>query len=230
MPTRRPVSLTWSITSAAAHGTATFVGANTGASVTICYTPALDQFAADSFVVEVDDACGGPDTVTVNVTVQACPNLLVDNFDSYANQAAFDAVWFDTLNSPYYLDVAAGNPAGAVIMPSPSANSMGRFYRNLGGDFNGTDAAPLTLTYDLWLDAAGCSGLERGAALRRAPRVLGECVRLRHPREPAGHRREQRLVRYLQHDPVPGPCAQRRRRGRRWTRARPRPERPGGTR
>ena len=95
--------------------------------------------------------------MTVNVTVQACPNLLVDNFD-YANQAAFDAVWYDTLNSQYYLDPAGGNPLGAVIMPSPSGNSLGKYYRNLGGDFNGTDAAPLTMQFDFWLDSAGAPG------------------------------------------------------------------------
>jgi hypothetical protein len=150
-------SLTWSIITPAGHGTASFVGGNAGASVTVCYTPALDQFAADSFVVQVTDACGGPDTVTINVNVQACPNLLVDSF-SYANQAAFDAAWHDTLNSEYYFDAAAGNPGGAVVMPSPSANSLGKYYRNLGGDFNGTDAAPLTLTFDFYLDAAGAPG------------------------------------------------------------------------
>jgi N-acetyl-anhydromuramyl-L-alanine amidase AmpD len=151
-------SLGWSITTAAAHGTASFVGSNTGGSVTLCYVPVMDQFAADSFVVSVSDGCGGSDTVTVNVTVQTLPNVLVDNFDNYANQAAFDAVWYDTNASPYYFDATSGNPNGTVIMPSPSANAMGRFYRNFGGSFNGTDAAPLTLTYDLYLDAAGAPG------------------------------------------------------------------------
>ena len=152
-------SLVWTIVGGAAHGTAAFVnGVNTGANVTVCYTPVIDQLNADSFVVEVTDGCGGPDTVTVNVTIQACPNLLIESFDGYANQAAFEAVWFDTLNSAYYLDTAGGNPGGAVIMPSPSANSLGKYYRNLGGDFNGTDAAPLTFQFDFWLDAAGAPG------------------------------------------------------------------------
>jgi len=67
-------------------------------------------------------------------------------------------VWLDTLNSAYYLDGAGGNPGGAVILASPSANNLGKYYRNLGGDFNGTDAAPLVLSFDFWLDPAGAPG------------------------------------------------------------------------
>ncbi|HOB75110.1 MAG TPA: immunoglobulin domain-containing protein [Phycisphaerae bacterium] len=152
-------SLVWSIVSGPSYGTASFVnGVNTGATVTVCYAPGLDQLSDDSLVVQVTDGCGGPDTVTINVTVEACPNLLVEDFNGYASQAAFEAVWLDTLNSAYYLDGAGGNPGGAVILASPSANNLGKYYRNLGGDFNGTDAAPLVLSFDFWLDPAGAPG------------------------------------------------------------------------
>lgn len=144
-------SLTWTIAAAPASGTADFVGGSNGASVTICYTPDLDQLSADSFVVQVSDGCGGQDTVTVNVTVDACPNLLIDAFGGYASQSAFEGVWFDTANSAYYIDTING----WVTMPSPSANSLGRYYRNLGGDFNGTDANPLVMNLDFYLDPAG---------------------------------------------------------------------------
>ena len=60
-------TLTWSIETAAAHGTATASG--TGASKVVGYTPAADWNGSDSFVVKVADGNGGEDTITVNVTV-----------------------------------------------------------------------------------------------------------------------------------------------------------------
>jgi len=67
-------ALTWSVSTPAATGTASFVGGSTGTSVTVCYQPNPNQSAADSFVVTVSDGCGGTDTIQVNVTVtaQAC--------------------------------------------------------------------------------------------------------------------------------------------------------------
>jgi hypothetical protein len=67
-------SLAWSVTTLPATGTVSFNGGvNTGASVTVCYQPDADQIAADSFVVAVDDGCGGADTIQVNVTVDNDP-------------------------------------------------------------------------------------------------------------------------------------------------------------
>ena len=60
-------TLTWSIQTQAAHGTATASG--TGTSKVIGYTPAADWNGGDSFVVKVTDGNGGEDTITVNVTV-----------------------------------------------------------------------------------------------------------------------------------------------------------------
>ncbi len=65
-------TLTWSILTPAAHGTAT-VATGTGTSQIINYTPAPDYNTAaggaESFVVQVSDGNGGTDTITVNVTV-----------------------------------------------------------------------------------------------------------------------------------------------------------------
>ena len=60
-------ALTWSIASAAGHGTASVSG--TGSSQSISYTPTADYNGSDSFVVQVSDGAGGTDTLTVNVTV-----------------------------------------------------------------------------------------------------------------------------------------------------------------
>ena len=58
--------LTWSISSAASHGTATASG--TGLSKSIGYTPTLNHNGSDSFVVQVSDGTL-TDTITVNVTI-----------------------------------------------------------------------------------------------------------------------------------------------------------------
>ena len=60
-------TLTWSISTAAAHGTASASG--TGTSKVVGYTPDTDYIGNDSFVVQVDDGHGGIDTTTVNVTI-----------------------------------------------------------------------------------------------------------------------------------------------------------------
>ncbi len=62
-------TLTWSILTAAAHGTATATG--TGASRVIGYTPITGYNGTDSFIVQVSDGHGGTDTITVNVTIGA---------------------------------------------------------------------------------------------------------------------------------------------------------------
>jgi len=59
--------ITWSISGAASHGTASASGE--GDSKAIGYTPNTDFNGSDSFTVQASDADGGSDTITVNVTV-----------------------------------------------------------------------------------------------------------------------------------------------------------------
>ncbi|HOZ48105.1 MAG TPA: tandem-95 repeat protein, partial [Candidatus Hydrogenedentes bacterium] len=62
-------TLTWSVSSAASHGTATVSG--TGASpTTFTYAPTANWSGSDSFTVRVSDGTDA-DTIVVNVTVQA---------------------------------------------------------------------------------------------------------------------------------------------------------------
>lgn len=61
-------TLTWSILTAATHGTATR-SPGTGASTTVDYSPTAGYFGADSFVVQVSDGASGTDTVTFNVNI-----------------------------------------------------------------------------------------------------------------------------------------------------------------
>jgi large repetitive protein len=67
--------LTWSIKTQAPNGTATASG--TGNSKEIGYTPNANFSGSDSFIVQVSDANGGTDTITVNVTVQNTPDAPV---------------------------------------------------------------------------------------------------------------------------------------------------------
>ncbi len=60
-------TLTWSVSSGAAYGTASVSG--TGASKDVTYSPNANYNGSDKFVVKVVDGEGGEDTITVNVTV-----------------------------------------------------------------------------------------------------------------------------------------------------------------
>ena len=60
-------TLTWSVSSAATHGSASASG--TGTSKGVSYTPNTNYVGGDSFDVQVSDGNGGTDFITVNVTV-----------------------------------------------------------------------------------------------------------------------------------------------------------------
>jgi hypothetical protein len=62
-------TITWSISGAASHGTATATGP--GTSKSIGYTPNANYKGSDSFTVRVDDGNGGSDTIVVNVTINS---------------------------------------------------------------------------------------------------------------------------------------------------------------
>ncbi len=67
-------TLTWSIQTAATHGTAGIVAPVTGGTVSLSYTPVTNYTGSDSFVVRVSDGQGGTDSITVNLTIQEPPN------------------------------------------------------------------------------------------------------------------------------------------------------------
>lgn len=68
-PDGPPEALHWGFSDGPSHGTATFVGASTGATVTVCYAPAAAYVGSDSFRVWVSDAAGDRDAVEVRVTI-----------------------------------------------------------------------------------------------------------------------------------------------------------------
>jgi hypothetical protein len=74
-------NLQWTIATAPASGTATFVGGSSGAGVTVCYTPANNQCTGASFVVRVTDGCGATDTIAVTVTLTNSAPILMQGDD-----------------------------------------------------------------------------------------------------------------------------------------------------
>lgn len=92
--------------------------------------------------------------------------LLNEPFD-YADNAALNAAWSANVLGPqlsYSLDTTFGNPLPSYNMPNPAANSAGtRLARNLGGNFDGTDANPLELSFDMYLTDAGVTALWNNA-------------------------------------------------------------------
>jgi peptidoglycan/xylan/chitin deacetylase (PgdA/CDA1 family) len=67
-------TLTWSISTAASHGTAS--ASDTGASKAIGYTPTTNYVGSDSFVVRVSDGTAS-DTMTVYVTIVGAPTYML---------------------------------------------------------------------------------------------------------------------------------------------------------
>jgi hypothetical protein len=65
-------NLAWTVSSQAAHGTASATGS--GASRVVSYTPDANYSGSDSFVVTVSDPQNNTDSITVNVTIAAVNN------------------------------------------------------------------------------------------------------------------------------------------------------------
>ena len=115
-------TLTWSITTAAGHGTATASG--TGASIAVGYTPDSGYNGDDTFVVGVDDGHGGTALCTVNVTIEI-PMVTIPNVVGMTQSAAGTALTgaklvTGTVTEQYSSSVAAG----LVISQNPAAGGQ----------------------------------------------------------------------------------------------------------
>lgn len=85
-------------------------------------------------------------SIVMAVAATASAAIWTDNFDSYADQAAFDAVYTQIYPAtPMVLDQTVGySGTQSINPPAPNVNYTCRAYMNLGGEFAGSDAAPLT--------------------------------------------------------------------------------------
>jgi hypothetical protein len=91
--------------------------------------------------------------------------ILFDDFNSYADQAAFDGAWGSTAATLYALDTSFGNGGQSVKLPSPATGTTGRYFRNLGGSYDGTDTNPLIMSFDFYLDTVGVPSNWAGARM-----------------------------------------------------------------
>ncbi len=76
-------SISWSISGAASHGTASASG--NGDSMEILYEPEEDFNGSDSFIVQASDGNGGTDTITVNVTITERNPPVISEVDAEAS-------------------------------------------------------------------------------------------------------------------------------------------------
>lgn len=79
-----------------------------------------------------------------------------DDFDSYADQAAFDAVYTQIYPAvPLLLDQTMGYSDGQSVNPlGPNNNYERRAYMNLGAEFAGTDEDPLVFEFMMHVNDA----------------------------------------------------------------------------
>jgi VCBS repeat-containing protein len=180
--------LTWSTTTSPGMGTVSFPGGNTGGSVSVCYTPAANATGSDSFAVSVTDgACGGSDTITVNVTITPaadCPVIdqgaalsitvaadstclnAANNLSLTANDVdspAGSLTWSATAPTQGQVTFPAGNSGAAVTAcytPNTGATGSDSFTVSVGdGDCGGTDTITVTVT----INPRQCPAIDQGS-------------------------------------------------------------------
>ena len=95
--------------------------------------------------------------VVLAVTAAASADFF-DNFDSYADQAAFEAAWpgYGTYGS-LPLDQTFGYSGNQSVKSDRAASYTERNYRNLGSEHAGTDAAPLVFEFEMYSDDSASS-------------------------------------------------------------------------
>lgn len=84
----------------------------------------------------------------------------VEDFEGYANQAAFAAAWSPNGTPAHTLDTAFGRNSSRSLRLVPQTNGGGvtnRWYRNLDSPLRPTDANPVVFSFDFFLSASGAS-------------------------------------------------------------------------
>ena len=149
-------TLTWSISGAASHGTATASG--TGASKAIGYTPTANYNGSDTFTVQVSDGNGGTDTIVVNVTIN--PINDPPTFTKGADQTVLEDSGAQTVTG-WATNMSAGpsdesgqtltfsitgNTNSALFSAAPAVANDGTLTYTPATNANGTATITVTLT------------------------------------------------------------------------------------
>ncbi|MGB9623358.1 MAG: hypothetical protein ACPMAQ_00710 [Phycisphaerae bacterium] len=114
-----------------------------------------DVLTATQVVEGTESAASAP------VTVKDANLPLADNFDGYLSQSALNAIWPRTSTQPDFnitlsTERAASCP-NSVLEPAATSGSPSRIYQNLGGSYDASDEAPLTVTWWMY-HGAGTTG------------------------------------------------------------------------
>ncbi len=141
-------TLTWSVSSPAAHGTASASG--TGTSKAISYSPQANYNGLDSFTVQVSDGNGGTDSITINVTINSIddpPNLSGSSPTIDFSENGLPSIIDPTIS---FTDIDGPNITGATIAITENYVSGEDYLDFTGsagitGSFNSTTGV-LTLT------------------------------------------------------------------------------------
>ncbi|MHB9132351.1 MAG: tandem-95 repeat protein [Armatimonadota bacterium] len=154
-------TITWSIATPASHGTASASGIGTSKAIT--YTPAMDYFGTDSFVVRADDNFGGADTIAITVTITAVNDAPVAENGTLAvtedaattgtlvaTDADGDALTYSVVAQGTQGTVTITDPATGAYSYAPNANATGTdtftFKANDGTVDSNTATITMTIT------------------------------------------------------------------------------------
>jgi hypothetical protein len=147
-------TLTWSVSSAASHGTANASG--TGLSKAIGYTPNVNYNGTDSFVVQVSDGTT-TDTITVNVNIAAVndtPSFAVGgNVTVNEDSGAYSAAQATSISDgdpevTQTLTFNASNDNNGLFSTQPSIAADGTLTFTPAANANGSATVTVTLTDD----------------------------------------------------------------------------------
>ncbi|WP_353573350.1 tandem-95 repeat protein, partial [Candidatus Albibeggiatoa sp. nov. BB20] len=132
-------TITWSIQTPATQGTASVSGTSTNNSIS--YTPNLDYYGTDSFIVQIDDGNGGTNLITVNATINPIndtPTVTTINDIDVTYGAATQNINLDD----YFADVdnlnteltytLVNNTDDAIVEPSITSNTLNVLLKNAG--------------------------------------------------------------------------------------------------
>lgn len=84
--------------------------------------------------------------------------ILADDFESYADQDAFEAVWRPDGSPVYRFETTYGHHSAKSVRLEDPENGSGvnnRYYRNLPKPLTPTDETPVTFSFDLYLSPDG---------------------------------------------------------------------------
>jgi len=164
--------ITWSISTAAGHGTAAASG--TGTEKSIGYVPTTDYVGSDSFVVKVTDSQGGEDYITVNVNItETTYNLAVTKVEQNSGGGTVTSVPTG-INCGDICQYDFPETTEVTLTATPNEGSL---FMGWSGDCSGTEVTcTLTMTKDMDITATFNASLDLMGTVREGTTGLADVV------------------------------------------------------